>query len=56
MNSQNSLTDQLKELVTLANKNGLYDAADYINNKLEANKHFTDSNNFTKLKVFISES
>ena len=27
---QGSLTDQLKELVTLANKAGLYDAADLI--------------------------
>lgn len=30
MNDQRPLTDQLKDLVTLANKNGLYDAADYI--------------------------
>lgn len=28
--SQESLTDQLNELIDLANKNGLYDAADHI--------------------------
>lgn len=33
--SQASLTDQLKELVYLANQNGLYDAADYITRALE---------------------
>lgn len=32
---QGSLTDQLRELVTLANQNGLYDAADYIQRRLE---------------------
>lgn len=30
MPSQESLLDQLKKLVALANKNGLYDAADYV--------------------------
>jgi hypothetical protein len=33
--SQASLTDQLQELVQLANQNGLYDAADYLNNILD---------------------
>lgn len=30
MNSQRSLTDQLRELYALANRNGLYDAADFV--------------------------
>ncbi len=35
MNSQRSLTDQLHELVQLANKHGLYDAADHVSRSLE---------------------
>jgi hypothetical protein len=34
MNSQASVTDQLLDLVKLANKNGLYDAADWLSQKL----------------------
>lgn len=30
MNDQRSLLDQLRELIELANKNGLYDAADFL--------------------------
>lgn len=33
--SQQSLTDQLRELIELANKNGLYDAGDWISDYLE---------------------
>ncbi len=35
MNSQQSLYDQLRELIQIANKNGLYDAADYIRHMVE---------------------
>jgi len=34
-NDQRSTTDQLQDLVRLADKNGLYDASDWIKNKLE---------------------
>jgi len=34
MNSQASVTDQLMDLVKLANKNGLYDAADWLSQRL----------------------
>lgn len=34
--SQESMTDQLWELVNLANKNGLYDAADYVRAQLSS--------------------
>ena len=34
--SQESLLDQLWESVVLCNRNGLYDAADYIKNKAQA--------------------
>ena len=56
MNDQRSLNDQLKSLIELANENGLYDAADWIestlikmehdnfirgrNTDLEANSHY----------------
>jgi hypothetical protein len=33
--SQESLTKQLRKLIDLANKNGLYDAADYISRMIE---------------------
>lgn len=32
---QDSVTDQLKDLVKLANQNGMYDAADWIRNQLD---------------------
>lgn len=32
MNDQRSLADQLKDLIVLANKEGMYDAADYLKN------------------------
>ena len=32
---QRSVTDQLNELVLLANRNGLYDAADWLRERLE---------------------
>jgi hypothetical protein len=35
MNSQVSLTDQLKKLIPIANKNGLYDAADFLKSYVE---------------------
>jgi hypothetical protein len=31
MNDQRSVTDQMRDLVQLANRNGLYDAADWVN-------------------------
>lgn len=36
--SQLSLEEQLKEVVILANKDGLYDAADYIQNIIKGDK------------------
>ena len=38
MNDQRSLTDQLETLYGLANKNGLYDAADWLRAKLDSAK------------------
>jgi hypothetical protein len=38
MNAQCSLRDQLRELVTLANREGLYDAADWVQRTLEEPK------------------
>lgn len=35
MNDQRSLTDQLETLYGLANKNGLYDAADWLRQRLD---------------------
>lgn len=35
MNDQRSLIDQLIDLIHLANKNGLYDAADYLKNVVD---------------------
>lgn len=35
MNDQRSVTDQLWSLVDLANKNGHYDAADWLKNRLQ---------------------
>lgn len=43
MNAQYSLLDQLKELVKLANKAGLYDAADYLSvviNRIERKSQY----------------
>jgi len=36
---QRSVTDQLKELMTLANKHGLYDAADWLKSTLGQNQY-----------------
>jgi hypothetical protein len=35
MNDQRSVTDQLQDLITLANKNGLYDAADWVQSRMK---------------------
>ena len=35
MNRQDSLHDQLRDLIQLANKHGMYDAADFIKNIIE---------------------
>lgn len=43
MNAQYSLTDQLRELVKLANKNGLYDAADWLNTQIQTVLNETES-------------
>jgi hypothetical protein len=34
MNDQRSVTDQLETLLSLANKNGLYDAADWLKTRM----------------------
>jgi hypothetical protein len=36
MPSQVSLIEQLQKLIGIANKNGLYDAADFLRNKVES--------------------
>jgi hypothetical protein len=36
--SQESLLDQLKELIPIANKEGLYDAADYLSELVRVQK------------------
>ena len=36
MNDQRSTYDQLLDLITLANKHGLYDAADWIRGQMDA--------------------
>jgi hypothetical protein len=36
---QRSVTDQLNDLVTLANKHGLYDAADWLKSTLRQNQY-----------------
>lgn len=41
MNDQRSLTDQLWSLVKLANKNGHYDAADWVKNHLDKSEYRT---------------
>lgn len=38
MNDQRSVTDQLASLIQLAHKNGLYDAADWVRTRMEADK------------------
>ena len=47
MNDQRSTTDQLQSLIELANKNGLYDAADWVKTRLEnpAAPQFPDVSN-----------
>ena len=37
---QRSVTDQLKELMILANKHGLYDAADWLKSTLEGQNQY----------------
>ena len=39
MNDQRSTIDQLETLYAIANKNGLYDAADVVRGLLEARRH-----------------
>lgn len=39
MNSQISLEEQLRELLVLGNKAGLYDAVDYIKTVIDLNKN-----------------
>ncbi len=37
--SQEDLITQIKKLIQLADKNGLYDASDFLKRKLEENKN-----------------
>jgi len=39
LNDQRSLTAQLRDLVLLANKNGLYDAADWVETHLRQSQY-----------------
>jgi hypothetical protein len=39
MNDQRSLTDQMRDLIPIANRKGLYDAADYIEKHFPAEYH-----------------
>lgn len=40
MPDQRSVTDQLKDLVVLANRRGLYDAADWIQSRLQKHNEY----------------
>jgi|WetSurMetagenome_2_1015567.scaffolds.fasta_scaffold485985_3 hypothetical protein len=45
---QRSVEDQLKELILLANHNGLYDAADWVRGRLEDSLRCTGSDGPTE--------
>jgi hypothetical protein len=56
MNSQQSLEDQLNVLYNLANKNGLYDAADWVKNTRESQKaHWVQSKQTINFPEDITE-
>lgn len=42
MNDQRSVTEQLRELVALANKTGLYDAADWIVERMQRDRELLE--------------
>lgn len=45
---QRSVTDQLRDLVLLANQNGLYDAADWLQARLDQSSRVSDSMALTR--------
>jgi hypothetical protein len=54
VNDQRSVTDQLKELVLLADRNGLYDAADWLRARLESAR--LDQSSKVRIKIWARSS